>query len=144
MKLTRPASDTHWRISTQDMPTRQLNDRIQQDLPKELGSGKSDFFHIDQGLNYIDTRLKPIRNLAILSRIEQQSPRLVVTLGLQGKSCFKTSQGNEYLFKEGYTTITSFNSAFGERLYQANKDTLQLRFSLSEAWLQKYYAKEAN
>ncbi|MCK5191545.1 MAG: helix-turn-helix transcriptional regulator [Methylococcales bacterium] len=142
MKQTKPASETSWRISTEDLSSLQLTDRIQQDLPEGLGHGKTDIFHIDQGLSYMDTRLNPAKNLAIMSRIEQQAPRLVVTLALKGRSCFKTTRGNECLFKEGYTTITSFNSTLGERRYKANKEILQLRFSLSEAWLQKYYTQE--
>ena len=141
MKETKQANDSRWRLSTDDFSSQQLADRVQQNLPKELGSGKTDIFQIDQGLNYIDTRLNPVKNLAIISNIEQQAPRLIVTLALKGKSCFKSNLGNECLFKEGYTTITSFNSSLGERQYEANKDTIQLRFSLSEAWVQKYCTK---
>ncbi len=142
MKQTKPTNQASWSISTEDISSLQLMDRVQQNLPEGVGKGKTEVFHIEQGLNYMDTRLNPTKNLAIRSRIEQQAPRLVVTLALKGQSCFKTSQGNECLFNEGYTTITSFNSTLGERLYKANKEILQLRFSLSEVWLQKYYTKE--
>ena len=142
MKQSKSARTTAWRISTEDILSHPLTDRIQQSLPEGLGHGQTDIFHIDQGLSYLDTHFNPAKDLAITSRIEQQNPRLVVTLALKGKSCFKTAQGNECLFNEGYTTITRFNSTLGERIYKANKETLQLRFSLSEAWLQKYYTKQ--
>lgn len=63
----------------------------------------------------------------------------MVTLGLQGQSRFSGNRGDEVVFSEGYTTITAFNSSLGERQYDSEKPVMQLRLSLSKAWIGRYF-----
>lgn len=116
-------------------------DCLQQALPKNLGLGQSAIFQLDPDLSYIETRYAPSKDLAVLSRIDYQEPRLMVTLGLKGQSRFVGSRGDELVFSEGYTAITVIRSSIGERQYQAHKPTMQLRFALNKNWLSRYFGE---
>lgn len=109
-----------------------------QPLPEIAGIGHTDVYQLDQDLNYIETRYKPTKNLAILNKTDFQEPRMVVTLTLKGNSCFKSHLGDEVNFNEGFTTITTFNSSMGERLYEADNETTQIRLAFSQKWADKY------
>lgn len=137
-----PAS--RFRINSNDLPTvsQQPQNCQQQSLPEELGAGQSTLFQLAQGLNYIETRYSPTRDLAILSHIEHQQPQLVITLGLQGHSRFSGRNNDEFSFNKGYTTITAFKASDGERQYEANKPTLQLRLSITKPWLDNYFGEQ--
>ena len=110
--------------------------------PKLRGLATRNSFQLDKGLSYIETLYTPLKDLAVLSHIEIQEPRMVVTLGLKGHSRFAGNQGDELVFNEGYTTITAFNSSIGERQYEANKSIMQLRFSMSKKWLDRYFGED--
>ena len=97
---------------------------------------------MDQGLNYIETKYSPSRDLSLTSQNAFNEPRLVVTLGLKGCSRFAADKGDDVLFNEGDTTITSFNSSIGDRQYKADKELQQLRFSLSKSCLSKYFGEK--
>jgi AraC-like DNA-binding protein len=127
-------------INSCDLPLQHqhLQNGLYQSLPDEVGVGQSAIFQLDQDLSYIETRYTPSTDLAILSKMDNQTPRLVVTLGLKGHSRFSGNQGDEVVFNEGYTTITAFKSSDGERQYEANKSIMQLRFSISKQWLDNY------
>jgi AraC family transcriptional activator of pyochelin receptor len=127
-----------WSISSNELELHRQNDCLYQSLPENLGMGRSAIFDLDQDLSYIETRFAPSKELSVLSRMDYQEPRLMVTLGLKGQSRFAGSSGDELVFREGYTTITTIQSSIGERQYQAHKPTLQLRFSLNRNWLNKY------
>ena len=133
------ASD-RWRIGTDEFESSFLEAKqcLHQPLPEIAGIGHTDFYQLDQDLSYIETCYKPSKNLAVLNRVELKEPRMVVTVTLKGYSSFKSHDGDEVLFSEGYTTITAFNSSIGERLYEENQETTQLRFSLSKKWIDHY------
>ena len=65
----------------------------------------------------------------------------MVTLGLKGQSRFAGNSGDELVFNEGYTSITTIRSSIGERQYQAHKPTMQLRFALNKNWLDRYFGE---
>lgn len=67
---------------------------------------------------------------------------MVVTLGLKGQSWFIDSGGGELVFKQGYTSITTFTSVAGERQYEADKSTFQLRFSLTKKGLANLFGED--
>ena len=136
-------NNTQWSISTSDLAIQKKHDHLQQILPNDLGIGHSNFFQLDRDLNYIETHYSPYKNLSLSSQINADEPRLVVTVGLKGCSRFTADRGDEVLFNEGYTTITSFNSSNGKRQYEANKELQQLRFSLSKASLNKYLGESS-
>ena len=62
----------------------------------------------------------------------------MVTLGLQGESQFISKRGESVPFTAGYSTITTFSSSLGERRYSADTHVRQLRFSVSQRWLEHY------
>ena len=118
------------------------NTRIhRQTLPDNLG-GYSDIFQLENDLSYIETRYKPVKHLSVLSKIDSQEPRLVITLGLKGQSYFVNNENQEIVFKEGYTSITAFDSITGERQFQSEQEIIQLRFSMGKRWLDKYFGEK--
>jgi AraC family transcriptional regulator, transcriptional activator of the genes for pyochelin and ferripyochelin receptors len=137
-------STTRWRVKNDDLPShfQAKEHRLHQALPKELGKGYSDIFQLDSDLSYIETQYTPNKDLGVLSQIESQEPRMVVTLGLKGQSCFSDHRGEELVFNQGYTTIATFNTSIGERQYQANQTVTQLRLSLSKKWLDRYLGEQ--
>lgn len=138
---SKQATTRRWRISSDELQLHRQQDCLHQSLPEELGLGNSAIFQLDQDLSYIETRYTPSKDLAVLSRIEDQEPRLVVTLGLKGQSCFAGKGGDELIFSEGYAAITTIQSSVGERQYQAHKPTMQLRFALNKNWLNRYFGE---
>jgi AraC-like DNA-binding protein len=128
-----------WSIYSGDLLAHQQLNCLHQSLPEELGIGHSAIFQLDHDFSFIETRLMPSKDLAVLNKIEFQEPRLIVTLCLKGKSRFVENGGDELVFNEGYTSITTLQSSIGERQYEANKSTLQLRFALNKSWLDKYF-----
>lgn len=132
-----------WSIGADDLPTNFERQAfcLRQSLPVELGAGYSNIFQLDPDLTCIETRYTAAKDLSVLSRMENQEPRLVVTLGLQGQSRFAGNQGDEVDFFAGYTTITTFNSSLGERQYETDKPVAQLRLSISKAWLDEHFGE---
>jgi AraC-like DNA-binding protein len=128
-----------WSIYSGDLLAHQEQNCLHQSLPEELGSGRSAIFQLDHDFSFIETRYTPSKDLAVLNKIEFQEPRLIVTLGIKGKSRFVENGGDELVFNEGYTSITTLQSSIGERQYDANIPTLQLRFALNKSWLDKYF-----
>lgn len=136
------ATTKRWSISSDELQLRPQKDCLHQSLPEELGIGRSAIFQLDQDLSYIETRYTPSKDLAVLSRIDYQEPRLMVTLGLKGQSRFTGNNGDDLIFREGYTAITTLQSSIGERHYQAHKPTMQLRFALNKNWLDRYFGED--
>jgi len=132
----------NWSINVDDLPLSRQEQYLQQSLPSDAGLGQSNIFKIDDDLSVIETSCIPSKKLSIISKIEQAEPRLVVTLGLKGHSLFSGRKGKEIVFSEGCTTITAFNSSTGHRLYEANKEVLQLRFSVTQSWLSRYFGAD--
>ena len=130
-----------WSINSDDLQLRQQKNCLHQSLPEGLGIGNSTIVQLDHDLSYIQTHYMPSKDLAVQSKIEYQEPRLMVTLGLKGQSCFAGKRGDELIFTEGYTSITTLQSSIGERHYEAHKDTLQLRFALNKSWLDRYFGE---
>lgn len=132
-------STKRWCIKNDDLPAHFHAQKhcVHQTLPDELGVGYSNVFQLDTDLSVIETHYTPAKALGVLSHIDSQEPRMVVTLGLKGQSCFADYRGEELIFNEGYTSIATFNSSVGERQYHANQSVTQLRLSLSKKWLDR-------
>ena len=143
MRETALIITNRWRIRADDLPSQFQPQKhcLHQSLPEHAGVGYSNSFQLDEGLSYIETLYTPSRDLAVLSRIESPEPRMVVTLGVKGRSRFSGKQGDEVVFNEGYTSITAFTSSIGERQYEANELITQLRFSMSKKWLDRYFGE---
>ena len=134
-------NSARWRIKAEELTQRRERDGLRQSLPDEIGVGHSRLVQLDQDLSCIETIYAPSRDLAILSRIDDQEPRLVLTLGLKGQSRFVDGGGGEVMFNEGFATITAFNSSVGERQYQGNQSVTQLRLSMSKQWLERHFGE---
>ena len=137
MALDRQNQMARFRISTEELMTRTLPDEgcMQQCLPVEVGLGYSKTYRLDPEMSYIETRYRPAKKLAVLSQTETDEPRMVVTFGLEGNSRFLNDDGRELIFKPGYAAITTFAASKGERQYEADDCSVQLRISLSRTGL---------
>jgi AraC-like DNA-binding protein len=124
------------------MPLLPCQNEFEQCLPAGLGTGSTIVAPLDEDLSYIETRYTPSRDLAIVSRVEHPDPRLVVTLCIAGASRFSGSAGDEVIFREGYSTVTTFASSLGEREYEADRSVVQLRLSLSRHWLDRHFGPD--
>jgi AraC family transcriptional regulator, transcriptional activator of the genes for pyochelin and ferripyochelin receptors len=143
MRETQLVKAKRWSLRADDLPSElhQQKNCLRQSLPEEAGAGYSNLFKLDEGLSYIETLYTPSKDLSVLSRIESQEPRMVVTLGLKGYTRFSGNQGDEVFFNEGYTSITAFDSSIGERQYEANKPITQLRLSMGKKWMDRYFGE---
>ena len=74
---------------------------VRQSLPDGL-DGYSDIFQLESDLSYIETRYKPVKHLSVLSKIDTEEPRLVITLGLKGQSRFVSNENKEIIFNLDY------------------------------------------
>ncbi|WP_233144747.1 helix-turn-helix domain-containing protein [Methyloprofundus sedimenti] len=111
-------------------------------LPDDLGYYQFTNTQLDADLSYIETSYQPTKDTAIISQIDHAEPKIVVTLALQGSSRFAAKNGDEVIFKQGYSTITRFNTTVGERQYQADQPTHQLRLILNKNWLRRYIEEQ--
>lgn len=134
-----------WRIDQNDVPWQSLPDNNAQlhALPADIGKCQSKLIELDTGLNKIETVYHPNRDLAVLSRFAPQEPRLVLTLGLTGQSCFRGSRGDEICFKAGFSTVTTFNASNGSRQYRGQDIVAQMRFTMTRSWLERYFGEGA-
>lgn len=130
-----------WRISNDELKLYKQQHYLHQPLTEDLGKGCSNICQLDDNLNYIETEYRPAKDLAVLSKIDNDESLLVVTLGLKGSSRFVSHQGDEIVFNEGYTAITTINSSLGERQYEANNAIQQLRFVMNQNWLARYFGE---
>ena len=134
-----------WSIDSSELTSQFLDEENCQQLrlPDDLGRGHSKVFALDRDFSVIETHFAPNRDLAVVSRMADQEPRLVVTLGLKGHSGFNGKHGESLSFKEGYTSITTFNSSEGCRQYHGNREVMQLRFSVGKRWLESCFGEAA-
>lgn len=135
------AKANRWRIEANQLETHYYQNHLHQPLTKDLGEGYSNICQLDDDLSYIETEYTPSKNLALISKIDSQEPRLVVTLALKGQSRFACQGGTDIIFKQGYTSITAFNTSLGERQFEADKNILQLRFAMNKNWLEKHFGE---
>ncbi len=126
-------------IHINDLLNERVSNYLQQSIPEDFGSGHSKFFQLDPDINFIDTHYKPSRDFKIFSRQQEQPARVIVTLALQGNSVYKQHHGEDILFNQGHSTITSFTASQGERLYQADEVVKQLRIAISKEGIQRYF-----
>jgi len=141
MKQTEQSS-RRWSINSNDLSIQKKHDYQQQFLPENAGLGYTNFYNLNQDLNFIETKYSPTKDISLLSQTANDESKLVVTLGLKGCSRYVDKKGKEVLFNEGYTTITSFSSSKGERQYEANKEVLQMRLLLSKSFVTLYFGEK--
>lgn len=132
-----------WRIDNAELPFLPENDRaFRQVLPEQIGAGYSRLYQLDTEVSMIETCYTSQRDLAVLSRIDSEEPRLVLTLGFEGNSSFQSSRGETIDFLGGHSTITTFAASSGERRYSAKKPTRQVRLVVGQDWLKNQLGED--
>lgn len=112
-------------------------------LPEEWGFGRSQVLDLDHDLSFIRTEFMPNRNVAVTSHIRDETPRLVLTLGLEGQSHYVDEKDEKLVFRQGWVTVSTFTSSVGERQYESSKPVCQLRLSAKKSWLERYLGDTA-
>ncbi|KTC40148.1 AraC family transcriptional regulator [Pseudomonas sp. ABAC61] len=111
---------------------------LRQQLPPILGDCHVDTLCLDQDLTLVRSRYRPDRPLVEEARSSHEGRLLVITLGLQGRSGYRASDGSTLVFEAGHTTVTSFQASQGERRYEATHPVSQLRLLVGERLLDRY------
>ncbi len=132
----------YYNIDNRDLPLQQYDHYQEQFLPDSLGRGQNLFYSLDHGFNCIKTHYTPKRDLSLLNRVDDGEEKLIISIGIKGDSHFVSKKGKTLYFNQGYTTVSSFNSSYGERHYDANKEIIQLRLILSKPFIHRYFSEE--
>lgn len=111
-------------------------------LPQELGQCFVDRQQIEPGLAVAHSHYRPARALRERSAQPAGEPSLVITLALQGESGYVADDDARLLFRDGHTTVSSFQGSSGERHYAAGATVTQLRLLVGESLLQRYLGPE--
>ena len=146
MKIVQESLSHRFKINNSDfslLPNQHSQQHLTQLLPKELGLGQSNVYQLDTDLTYIETQYVLAKDISISSQLEFDTPRLIVTVSLDGNSRFCSQQGEDFLFTSGYTTITKVDSSLGKREYPGQQTVSQLRFSIGKDWLDKYFGENS-
>ena len=116
--------------------------RVRLQLPDDLGNCYTESIELEPGLILSRLHYHAAKPLVEDSNGPYVGRVMVVTIGLQGESRYRGSDSSSLLFKEGYTTISTFRPIKGERLYGADTPVSQLRLVISEMTLAKYAGQE--
>ncbi len=130
-----------FKINNDEMPWLADGNCRSQRLPRELGQGCSRFYQLEAEFNLIETDYVPEKHLAVFSHIDSGEPRMVLTLGLSGCSGFDGRNGEQIVFKPGQCTLTVFNSSDGWRRYQSSQALNQLRFTMTQGWIDRHFGE---
>ncbi|KAF1067746.1 MAG: Regulatory protein PchR [Pseudomonas citronellolis] len=109
-----------------------------QSLPEALGRCYSERLALEPGLLLVRTRYHPLCELLEDSVSAPAQATLVITLGLDGCSHYRSADGNGVDFRAGYSTVTAFNGSRGQRHYRAGETVSQLRLLLTREVLERY------
>ena len=130
-------------IGAEELTTRKVQVGVEHHLPKEWGLGRSHSVDLDDGLLCINTEFLPSRDVAIVSRIDDETPRLVLTVGLAGESVYRDCDRNEVSFSDSQAVVCTFASSIGERLYTRDKAFHQIRLVVRKSLLDRYLGEVA-
>jgi AraC-like DNA-binding protein len=107
-------------------------------LDPGMGECRADQRQVDQGLLLVHSDYRPRRALVEPSK-HDDGGGLVITIGLEGASCYATRDGGQLRFQGGHTTMTVFRHTSGERRFEANQRAAQLRVLVDEDALARYW-----
>lgn len=132
------------RLLLSDPRTRSVlsDDRVRLSLPDEVGDCFNDFIELEQGLGLGRLHYCPSVPLIEETNGPHNGRVMVITLGMQGSSCYEGQDATRLDFKKGHTTISSFNSMAGERRYSEGTTVSQLRLIVHEKLICKYVGHE--
>lgn len=142
MRKTKSSGSGSWSIKTEDMEINRREGEVEQLLPADWGMGRSLIIDLNEGLSFIETKFKTNRDLSIVSKVDDETPRIVLTASLSGKTAYHDHKNNHVVFSSGTCTITTFKSSIGERLYKNGDYSHQLRLTIRKSWLDKYLGNE--
>jgi len=107
-------------------------------LPTELGCCFADSVVLDEGLSLTYADYTPACDLRETSNLEREHAALTVTVALEGRSRTLDTNGQQFDFIAGYSTLAVFGSMRGERHFSASHPIRQLRLIAEEPLLYKY------
>lgn len=107
-------------------------------LDPALDGCRADQRQVDQGLLLVHSDYRPRRALVEQSN-HSEAGGMVITIGLEGASCYAMRDGEQLRFRGGHTTVTAFRHSSGERRFEANHRAAQLRVLIDEHALARYW-----
>lgn len=87
---------------------------------------------IEPGLSVVRSSFLPRRDVREVNANPPERGTLVLTFGLQGRSTYRSTQGEHLGFAAGFTTAAAFMGSAGERRYAAGERVVQLRLLIEE------------
>lgn len=108
-----------------------------------VDGGTAERLEIEPGLSVVRSCCLPARDAAQSHANPPEGGTLVLTVGLQGRSHYRSTQGEVLGFDEGFTTAAAFMGSAGERRYAAGERVAQLRLLVQEQVLARWLGAEA-
>lgn len=119
-----------------------MNGKTRLQLPDELGHCYHDFIELEPGLGLGRLHYSPSVPLIEESNGPHNGRVMVITFGMQGRSCYEGQDATNLEFQKGHTTISAFRAIPGERRYEAGDTVSQLRVVAHESLICKYVGQE--
>lgn len=114
-------------------------DIMKNTLPSKVGMDTTHNIKIQDDLYFLKTNYKFYQETQIESK--QAGKSFVIALALKGNSTYENLDKEKVKFKQGYTTISSFNKTEGFRHYE-DKDVQHVRLILKEEFLKRNLTNE--
>lgn len=108
-----------------------------------LDGGTAEQLEIEPGLSVVRSCCLPARDAAQAHANPPGDGTLVLTVGLHGRSHYRSAQGEVLGFDEGFTTAAAFVGSAGERRYAAGQRVAQLRLLVQQQALARWLGAEA-
>ncbi|MGJ7530710.1 helix-turn-helix domain-containing protein [Variovorax sp. GB1P17] len=87
---------------------------------------------IEPGLSVVRSSFVPRRDVREANANPPERGTLVLTVGLDGRSVYQSTQGEHLGFAAGFTTAAAYMGSAGERHYAAGERVVQLRLLIEE------------
>jgi len=107
-------------------------------LPKELGICFTDSMQFGDGLRLVYADYTPARDLRETGVMEREHAALTMTVALQGRSSTLGTDGQQFDFVAGHSTLAAFASVRGQRHFPAHRPIRQLRLIAEAPLLHQY------
>lgn len=107
-------------------------------LPADLGLCYNEQMELDQGLSINLLHYHPLFPLIEETNCPYSRRVMAITIALNGHSSYRREDSESLRFSQGYTTTATFSPLAGERRFNADEETCQLRVVATERLIRWY------
>lgn len=111
-------------------------------LPTKLGNCQTECYILEPGFRLVRSSYKPNRPLLEQTPELDLGKKLVLTYCLNGHSAFREQSGSDLSFQAGFVTVSSSHGLAGQRMFDADVLTQQIRIVLDESVSTRYFGAE--